>query len=94
MSTYVLGTVGGTFAEGVVVGRYQQEFKDITFFARVEAVADVSYKEGLLFTTERPRLGVQKDAYSIALAADIVQSMSEEKINHQATLGLAAAVQF
>ena len=90
LSTYVLGTVGETFVEGVVVARYQQEFKDITIFAQVEAVADVSYKEGLLFTTERPRLGVQKDVYSIALAADVVETKTEA----YATLGLAAAVQF
>ena len=77
---------GNCFHAGLFVGRGN----DFTLFAQVEAVADVSYKGDLLFATERARLGVQKDAYSIALAADVVQTKTEA----YATLGLTAAVQF
>ncbi len=93
VSTYVLGTVGETFVEGVAVGRYQKECKDIILFGQLEAVGDVSYQGEFLFATERARFGVQKGSYSLAVAADIVQT-KDKKVQTQATIGLAAAVQF
>lgn len=90
ISTYVLATAGETFAEGIAVVRYNREISDLTFFAQVEGVVDVSYKGDFLFATERPRVGIQKGSYSLALAADMVQQKGE----NQATMGLAGAVGF
>ncbi len=90
VSTYVLGTIGEKFVEGVTLVRYQREIGDKIFFGQLEAVMDVSYKEDFLFATERVRLGMQKDVYSIAVAADVVQTKTEA----YATVGLAGAVVF
>ena len=93
VSTYLLATAGETYAEGVALVRYQRNVGDLTLFAQAEGVVDVSYKGDFLFATERPRIGVQSGAYSLALAADIVQT-KPSKLEQQATLGLAGAVSF
>ncbi len=93
VSTYLLATAGETFVEGIAVVRYQREIRNLSLFAQTEAVVDVSYKGDFLFATERPRIGIQKDQYSLALGADIVQTKSN-KLEQEATLGLAGAVSF
>lgn len=93
VSTYALATVGETFVEGVAVARYEKDFHDVTIFGQVEAVADISYKGEFLFATERPRIGIQKESYSLAIAADIVQT-KEKTVQTQATIGLAGTIGF
>ncbi len=93
VSTYALATGGETFVEGIAVVRYQREVSDITFFAQAELVGDISYKGDFLFATERPRIGIQKEIYSLAVAADIVQT-KDKKIQTQATIGLAGTIGF
>lgn len=64
--------------------------KDVSLFFQVEGIGDFGF-DGHQFSTERFRLGIQRETYRIGIGADVIQ---ETKLVDEANIGVFVAKKF